>query len=97
MSLKQIWVDADVSPKVIKEILFRVADRVNIPVTLVANQSLRVPGSPYIRSVQVAAGFGIADNHIAQQVEVGNLVNNCRYSISCRGNSQRLPGLEPTR
>ena len=44
MSLKQIWVDADACPKVIKEILFRAADRVGVPVTLVANQPLQVPG-----------------------------------------------------
>lgn len=74
MSLKQIWVDADACPKVIKEILFRVANRVSIPVTLVANQPLRVPGSRYIRSIKVAAGFDVADNHIVQQVEVGDLV-----------------------
>ncbi|HEB85434.1 MAG TPA: YaiI/YqxD family protein [Gammaproteobacteria bacterium] len=74
MSLKQIWVDADACPKVIKEILFRVADRVSIPVILVANQPLRVPRSRYIRSIQVAAGFDVADNHIVQQVETGDLV-----------------------
>jgi uncharacterized protein YaiI (UPF0178 family) len=74
MSAKQIWVDADACPKVIKEILFRAADRVSIPVILVANQPLQVPGSRYIRSIQVAAGFDVADNHIVQQAEVGDLV-----------------------
>jgi uncharacterized protein YaiI (UPF0178 family) len=74
MSAKQIWVDADACPKVIKEILYRAADRVSIPVILVANQPLQVPGSRYIRSIQVAAGFDVADNHIVQQAEVGDLV-----------------------
>lgn len=74
MSVKQIWVDADACPKVIKEILFRAADRVGIPVTLVANQALQVPGSLYIRSVQVAGGFDVADNYIVQQVEKDELV-----------------------
>lgn len=74
MSLKQIWVDADACPKVIKEILFRAADRVGIPVTLVANQPLQVPGSLYIRSIQVAGGFDVADNYIVQQVEKDELV-----------------------
>jgi uncharacterized protein YaiI (UPF0178 family) len=73
-SLKQIWVDADACPKVIKEILFRAADRVGVPVTLVANQPLQVPGSRYIRSIQVAAGFDVADNHIVKQAEAGDLV-----------------------
>ena len=74
MSAIQIWVDADACPKVIKEILFRAADRVRISVILVANQPLQVPGSRYIRSIQVAAGFDVADNHIVQQAETGDLV-----------------------
>ncbi|MCP4996534.1 MAG: YaiI/YqxD family protein [Gammaproteobacteria bacterium] len=74
MSLKQIWVDADASPKVIKEILFRAADRVGIPLVLVANQPLQVPRSRNIRSVQVGAGFDVADNYIVQQAEPGDLV-----------------------
>ncbi|MDH3871156.1 MAG: DUF188 domain-containing protein, partial [Gammaproteobacteria bacterium] len=60
MNLKQIWVDADACPKVIKEILYRAADRVGVPLILVANQPLQVPGSRYIRSIQVAAGFDVA-------------------------------------
>ena len=74
MKQKQIWVDADACPKVIKEILFRAADRVGVPVTLVANQALQVPGSRYIRSVQVPAGFDVADKHIVRHVETGDLV-----------------------
>jgi len=74
MGLKKIWVDADACPKVIKEILFRAADRVEIPLALVANQQILVPGSPNIRSIQVASGFDVADNYIVQQVEVGDLV-----------------------
>ncbi|HED52497.1 MAG TPA: YaiI/YqxD family protein, partial [Gammaproteobacteria bacterium] len=74
MSLKQIWVDADACPKVIKDILFRAADRVSVSVTLVANQPLQIPKSRYIRSVQVAAGFDVADNYIVQHAEAGDLV-----------------------
>ena len=74
MSLKQIWVDADACPKVIKEILFRAADRVGVPLILVANQPLQVPGSQHIRSVQVSSGFDVADNHIVQQAQPGDLV-----------------------
>ena len=74
MSSKKIWVDADACPKVIKEILFRAADRVGMPLILVANQPLQVPGSRYIRTIQVGAGFDVADNHIVQQAEAGDLV-----------------------
>lgn len=70
----RILVDADACPNVIKEILFRVAQRTHIPLTLVANKTLRTPPSPYIRSIQVLPGFDVADNMIAQQVECGDLV-----------------------
>jgi uncharacterized protein YaiI (UPF0178 family) len=70
----QILVDADACPNIIKVILFRVALRTKIHLTLVANQTLRTPPSPYIRSVQVPQGFDVADNSIAQQVECGDLV-----------------------
>ena len=70
----QIWVDADAAPKVVKEILYRAADRVGVPLTLVANQPLQVPRSRNIRAVQVAAGFDVADNYIVQQAASGDLV-----------------------
>lgn len=70
----QIWVDADACPGVIKEILFRAAERTQVMTTLVANQLLRVPASPYIRALQVPAGFDVADNRIAQEVQPGDLV-----------------------
>ena len=70
----QIWVDADACPKVIKEILFRAATRTKTSLTLIANQMLTVPPSPFIRSVQVPAGFDVADNEIVKRVTVGDLV-----------------------
>ncbi len=70
----RIWVDADACPKVIKEILFRAAKRAEVPLTLVANQSLRTPPSQHIKSMQVASGFDVADNEIVKQVEAGDLV-----------------------
>lgn len=70
----KIWVDADACPYVIKEILFRAANRVAIPVTLVANHFVRVPPSPHIKSIQVESGFDVADNYIVQQAEAGDLV-----------------------
>lgn len=70
----QIWVDADACPNVIKEILFRAADRVAVQVTLVANQAIQVPRSQHIRSIQVASGFDVADNYIVQQAKAGDLV-----------------------
>lgn len=69
-----IWVDADACPSVIKEILFRAAQRTELPLTLVANQPLRVPGNTNIQSVQVPPGFDVADNYIVQNLEPGDIV-----------------------
>ncbi|MDA8260985.1 MAG: YaiI/YqxD family protein [Betaproteobacteria bacterium] len=69
-----IWVDADACPAVIKDILFRVAERTKLPLTLVANRLLRVPPSPYIRARQVPMGFDVADRHIMDKVAAGDLV-----------------------
>ena len=69
-----IWVDADACPVVIKEILFRAADRTQTCVTLVANQSISVPPSRYIKFLQVSSGFDVADNAIVKRVNPGDLV-----------------------
>ena len=69
-----IWVDADACPGVIKEILFRAAERTGTRVTLVANQPVRTPPSRLIDSLQVASGFDVADDEIVRRVEPGDLV-----------------------
>ncbi|HEY1315272.1 MAG TPA: YaiI/YqxD family protein [Steroidobacteraceae bacterium] len=69
-----IWVDADACPKVIKEILFRAAERTGVRVTLVANQPMQIPRIASVRAVQVASGFDVADNEIVKRVAVGDLV-----------------------
>ena len=95
MGLRHIWVDADACPKVIKEILFRAADRVKVPVTLVANQALQVPGSPFIRSIQVAAGFDVADNHIVQQAKAGELVITADIPLAAEAIEKGCLALNP--
>ena len=70
----QIWVDADACPGVIKEILFRAAERKQLATVLVANQLIRHPPSPWIRAVQVEKGFDVADNHIVDAAAAGDLV-----------------------
>lgn len=74
MSEHRIWVDADACPRIIKDILFRAADRARIQLILVANQAVSVPGSRFIRAIQVSSGFDVADDYIVQQCEAGDLV-----------------------
>ena len=69
-----IWVDADACPRVIREILFKAAVRVRVPLTLVANHTLPIPKSPLIRCLQVEQGFDVADDYIVAQVNAGDLV-----------------------
>jgi uncharacterized protein YaiI (UPF0178 family) len=92
-----IWVDADACPNAIKDILFRAAQRTETALTLVANQYLKTPPSVYIKSVQVAAGFDVADNYIAQHAQPSDIVitadiplavdivSNGAYGINPRG------------
>lgn len=70
----QIWVDADACPGVIKDILYRAAERVQWPLTLVSNQALRPPPSAWIRALQVPQGFDVADNEIVRRMQAGDLV-----------------------
>ena len=70
----QIWVDADACHGAIKELLFRAAERRKIKVTLVANQSMRIPRSEYIDTILVPSGMNIADRRIVELVTPGDLV-----------------------
>ena len=70
----KIWVDADACPVVIKEILFKAADRTKVHTTLVANQPIHTPRSPFIKSLQVSSGFDVADDEIVKRLEAGDLV-----------------------
>ena len=91
----QIWVDADACPNVIKEILFRVAERARIMVTLVANQPVPVPRMQYVRAVQVAQGFDIADNEIVLRCEPGDLVITADIPLAAEVIAKGATALNP--
>ena len=80
----KIWVDADACPKVIKEILFRAAERLEIPTTLFANKLLRTPPSRFIRAVQVQRGLDAADREIVARLEPGDLVITADVPLAAR-------------
>ena len=69
-----IWVDADACPKAVKEVIFRAARRTEIVTTLIANQMLMTPPSPFIKAVQVPSGMDVADNEIVLRLVAGDLV-----------------------
>jgi uncharacterized protein YaiI (UPF0178 family) len=90
-----IWVDADACPNVIKEILFRAARRTGLPLTLVANKPVRVPPGRNIRSIQVAAGFDVADNWIVAQVQPRELVITADIPLAAAAVAQQAYALNP--
>ncbi len=91
----QVWVDADACPGEIKQLLFRAAARRKVRVTLVANQPLHVPKSEYVDSVVVRAGLNVADRHIAEQVEPGDLVVTADIPLAADVVAQGAQALNP--
>lgn len=90
-----IWVDADACPKVIKEVLYRAADRSQTELILVANQSLSVPPSRFIRTLRVAAGFDVADNEIVQRVGQQDLVITADIPLAAEVLAKGAAALNP--
>ena len=90
-----IWVDADACPKVIKEVLYRAAERSQTELILVANQSLAVPPSRFIRTLRVAAGFDVADNEIVQRVNAADLVITADIPLAAEVLAKGAAALNP--
>lgn len=91
----KMWVDADACPGVIKEIIFRAAERARVQTTLVANQAMRVPASAYVRFTQVAAGFDVADNHIVASVAPNDLVITADIPLAAAAIEKGAHALNP--
>lgn len=91
----KIWVDADACPKVIKDILYRAAERKRVELILVANQPLAVPPSLYIKAIQVSSGFDVADHYITQSVESGDLVVTADIPLAADIVDKGALGLNP--
>ena len=90
-----IWVDADACPLAVKEILYRAAERAEVPLTLVANKLLGAPRSCWIRSLQVARGFDVADNEIAKRLAPGDLVITADVPLAADVIARRGHALNP--
>jgi uncharacterized protein YaiI (UPF0178 family) len=91
----QIWVDADACPGAIKDILFRAAERERVQVTLVANQALRIPPSPYVRLVRVPAGFDVADKRIVELLAPEDLVITADIPLAAAAIDKNAHALNP--
>lgn len=90
-----IWVDADACPNVVKDVLFRAAERARIEVVLVANSWVRTPPSRFIRSMQVAGGPDVADDAIAERCAAGDLVVTADIPLAARALDKGALALNP--
>jgi hypothetical protein len=91
----QIWIDADACPVVVKEIIFRAAERLEIHTILVANRMLRTPPSRFIRAIQVPSGFDVADAHIVDQLAAGDLVITADIPLASQVLERQAHALNP--
>ena len=91
----KIWVDADACPNVIKDILYRVAERTKLQVVFVANKHLRIPRSGYIQFKKVPPGLDVADNEIAKNVESGDIVITADIPLAAKIVEKGAFGLNP--
>ena len=91
----KIWVDADACPKAVKEILYRVAERTEIFVTLVANSPLHLHSSSFINLIQVGSGADIADDEIADKCEAGDLIITADIPLAARVVEKGAQALDP--
>ncbi len=90
-----IWVDADACPRVVREILYRAAERSQTQVTLIANQSISVPRSRFVDTVRVAAGFDVADQEIVRRVQAGDLVVTADIPLAAETIERQALALSP--
>jgi uncharacterized protein YaiI (UPF0178 family) len=90
-----VWVDADACPKAIKQVLFKAAERLQISMTLVANQYIPTPPSKVIKSLQVAQGFDVADNAIVDAVAQGDLVITADIPLAAEVVAKGATALNP--
>ncbi|HFB65052.1 MAG TPA: YaiI/YqxD family protein [Aeromonadales bacterium] len=91
----KIWVDADACPVVIKEILYKAAERTKTLTTFVANQYLSIPKSDYLRFLQVESGFDVADNEIIKRMQTGDLVITADIPLAADVITQQGTALNP--
>ncbi len=74
-ALLKIWIEADATPRDVKELVFRAARRLHIATVLVANTRLHPPaGLPLVSTVWVEGGPDVADQHIVAESKKGDLV-----------------------
>jgi len=92
----KIWVDADAAPRDVKDIVARAALRLQIPALLVANQRMQTPANnAFVTSVRVEGGPDVADDHIAENAEPGDLAVTADIPLAARLVAKGVRAIDP--
>jgi uncharacterized protein YaiI (UPF0178 family) len=91
----KIWVDADACPNPVKTVLFRVSQKKQLTLLLVANQSIAIPPSRYISMIRVSGGFNVADNYILQHMQAGDLLISGDIPLAAKAIEQQGVVINP--
>lgn len=78
----RILVDADACP--VKEQIYRVAARYDVPVVVVANQPMRTPERPDVTFVRIAGGLDAVDDWIAEEATASDIVTTADIPLAGR-------------
>jgi uncharacterized protein YaiI (UPF0178 family) len=92
----KLWIDADAAPRDVKEIVYRTARRLELETVLVANQRLSAPfNNPFVTTVRVEGGPDVADRHIADHAEPGDVVITADIPLAARLVDRRVTVIDP--
>ena len=92
----KVWIDADAAPREVKEIIFRAVKRLEVEAVLVANQWLtEPPGNPFVSAVRVGGGLDVADRHIAEHAEPGDVAITADIPLAARLVEKQVSVIDP--
>lgn len=92
----KLWIDADATPRDVKDIVFRAADRLKLETVLVANQRVEIPaGHPSVSAIRVAGGPDVADRHIAEHAEAGDVAVTADVPLAAALVARRVTVIDP--
>ena len=91
----KIWIDADAAPREVKELVFKAATRLKVPVVLVANQSMWVPPNSLFSSIAVPEGANEADKYIVDHAESGDLAITADIPLAAQLVDKRVYVVDP--
>ena len=91
----KVWVDADACPKMVKEVVFKACNKLQIELILVANSYMQIPESPFIRLIIVENGDDVADQYIVDNLDENDLVITADIPLAAEAIEKGALALNP--